>query len=212
MNLQDHALKIAQKLKEAYPDPKTELLYENEMQFAVAVMLSAQTTDKKVNQITRNLFQKYKTWEDLAGADLLKLQQDIRGVNFHMGKADRLIKAGKVVLSEFGGQLPRTLEELIKIPGVARKTANVILQELWGLTEGIVVDTHVTRVTSRLGLTTETDPVKIEKDLMKLLPKEYWRNYSGSVVLHGRYICIARKPKCTDCVLNKICPSAFTFD
>ncbi len=209
MPTQEFALQIAKILKEKYPAPVTELNYENEMQLAVAVMLSAQTTDKKVNQITKTLFQKYKTWEDFAEADLATLQKDIRGVNFHIGKADRLIKAGKVVLTEFGGVLPRTIPELIKIPGVARKTANVIMQELWGIAEGIVVDTHVTRVSNRLGLTKETDAVKIEKELMNLLPKKYWRNYSGAVVLHGRYVCVARKPKCLECALNKLCPSAF---
>jgi endonuclease-3 len=212
MDTKNRAIEIAKILATHYPDPKTELIYGNEMQFAVAVMLSAQTTDKKVNQITANLFKAYKTWEDLANADLKQLQQNIRGVNFHLGKADRLIKAAKVILADFGGQLPRNMSDLIKIPGIARKTANVILQELWGITEGIVVDTHVTRVSNRLGLTVNQDAVKIEKDLMEVLPREYWRNYSGSVVLLGRYVCTARKPKCIECPLNKLCPSAFKLD
>jgi endonuclease-3 len=115
-----------------------------------------------------------------------------------------------VVLSEFGGALPRRLVELVKIPGVARKSANVILNDLWGITEGIVVDTHVTRVSGRLGLTKESDPVKIERDLMKIVPQKYWSNFSNSMVLHGRYICMARKPNCGDCVLKELCPSAFS--
>jgi endonuclease III len=203
---------ILKLLEKQYPAPQTELTHQDEMQLAVAVMLSAQTTDKKVNQITPSLFKKYKTWKDLAGADLTQLQKDIRGVNFHLGKADRLIKAAHVVLNEFGGRLPREIDQLVKIPGIARKSANVIQQELWNIAEGIVVDTHVTRVSRRLGLTGNMDAVKIEKDLMKVIPKKSWRNYSGAVVLHGRYICTARKPKCGECILNKVCPSAFTFD
>ena len=203
---------ILKLLEKQHPTPKTELTHKDEMQLAVAVMLSAQTTDKKVNQITPSLFKKYKSWKDLAGADLAQLQKDIRGVNFHLGKADRLIKAAQVILNEFGGRLPREIDQLVKIPGIARKSANVIQQELWNIAEGIVVDTHVTRVSRRLGLTGNTDAVKIEKDLMKVIPKKSWRNYSGAVVLHGRYVCTARKPKCAECVLNKVCPSAFTFD
>ena len=212
MDKKEFALEIAKRLKINHPNPRTELFHENEMQLAVAVMLSAQTTDKKVNQITLTLFKKYKTWNDFAGANLLELQQDIRGVNFHLGKAERLIKAGEFVMSEFGGELPKTIAQLIKIPGVARKSANVILQELWDIGEGIVVDTHVTRVSNRLGLTTQQDAVKIEKELMEIIPKEYWRNISGAMVLHGRYVCVARKPKCKECFLNDICPSAFKFE
>lgn len=210
MTKKERALASAKLFKKTYPEPKTELIFENEMQLAIAVMLSAQTTDKKVNEITQGgLFAKYKTWEDFANADLAQVTEQIRGVNFHKGKAERLIKAGQVVLKEFNGKLPQTIAELIKIPGVARKTANVILQELWDIAEGIVVDTHVTRMSTRLGLTTETNAVKIEKDLMNLVPKEYWRNISSAMVLHGRYVCKARKPDCANCMLNEICPSAF---
>ncbi|PIS22116.1 endonuclease III [candidate division WWE3 bacterium CG08_land_8_20_14_0_20_41_10] len=200
---------IAKRLKELYPNPKTELVFINEMQLVVAVMLSAQTTDKKVNQITQALFKKYKTWGDFAEADLLTLQKDIYGVNFHLGKADRLIKAGRYIIEHCSNQVPQKLLDLIKIPGIARKSANVILNELWGMAEGIVVDTHVTRVANRLGLTKQTDPIKIEKELMEIIPKDYWHNFSGAVVLHGRYVCTARKPKCSECGLNQLCPSAF---
>jgi endonuclease-3 len=120
-----------------------------------------------------------------------------------------LVKAAQYIITNFGGSLPHTIEDLVKIPGIARKSANVITQELWNIAEGIVVDTHVTRVTQRLGLTKNSDPVKIEKNLMKIIPKGYWRNFSGAVVLHGRYVCVARKPKCGECKLNKTCPSAF---
>jgi endonuclease III len=209
MTPQERAVQVAQFLTQQHPNPVTELVHTNEFQLAVAVMLSAQTTDKKVNQITPGLFAKYQSWHDLAVADLTELQNAIYGVNFHLGKADRLIKAGKVIESEFGGQLPHDFTALQRIPGIARKSANVIMQELWGIAEGIVVDTHVTRVSQRLGLTANNDPVKIEQDLMLLLPRETWRNFSGATVLHGRYVCIARKPKCEECVLNKICPSAF---
>lgn len=209
MNINELALEVSKRLKQEYPDPKTELDYENEMQLAVAVMLSAQTTDKKVNEITKSLFKKYKTWQDFSNADLTTLQADIRGVNFHMGKAERLIAAGGVVTTKFGGVLPRTIPELMLIPGVARKSANVIMQELWGIADGIVVDTHVTRVSNRLGLTTQQNAVKIENDLLKLIPKDLWRNFSGATVLHGRYVCKAIKPNCEKCLLNDICPSAF---
>jgi endonuclease III len=204
-----YAKAVAKKLKELYPSPKTELIFANEMQLVVAVMLSAQTTDKKVNQITLSLYKKYKTWNDFAEADLVALQKDIYGVNFHLGKADRLIKAGRYIIENYNGEVPQKLVDLVRIPGIARKSANVILQELWDIAEGIVVDTHVTRVSIRLGLTKQTDAVKIEKELMEVIPKEYWRNFSGAVVLHGRYICVARKPKCVECGLNKLCPSAF---
>ncbi len=206
--IKTRAVAVAKILKEKYPNPVAELNYKNEMQLMIAVALSAQTTDLKVNQVTSTLFVKYKTWEDFANADIQELTKGIHGVNFHIGKADRIKKAAQVVLSEFNGRLPHTLTELIKIPGIARKSANVILKELWGIAEGIVVDTHVTRVCNLLGLTTNKDAVKIEKDLMALFPKEYWTNISGSVVLLGRYICKARKPKCIECPLNRLCPSS----
>lgn len=199
------AVQIAELLSSTYLNPKTELVFQNEVEFTVAVMLSAQTTDKKVNEITAKLFQKYHTWGDYAQADLKELQQDIRGVNFHLGKADRLIKAAHFILTEYYGQIPRTIDLLIKIPGIARKSANVILQELFEIAEGIVVDTHVTRLSNRLGLTTLQDAVKIEKDLMVKIPGKYWRNFSGALVLHGRYVCKARKPECANCVLIKLC-------
>jgi len=210
MNKEDFGRNVAELLKKGHPNPKTELNHENEMQLAVAVALSAQTTDKKVNEVTKKLFEKYKSWEDFARAGLAALQNDIRGVNFHKGKADRLIKMARTVVEDFDGKLPQNLSELTKLSGIARKSANVILQELWDIAEGIVVDTHVTRVSTRLGLTSEKDAVKIEKELMEQIPHEYWRNFSGAMVLHGRYVCTARKPKCEECILKEICPSAFT--
>jgi endonuclease-3 len=205
----DRAELIAKTLQKQNPNPKTELIHKNEYELAVSVMLSAQTTDKKVNQVTIELFNKYPTWKKLANADLKDIQRIIRPVNFYIGKSERLIKAGQTVVSEFGEKLPKSMDDLMKIPGIARKSANVIMQEVWGIAEGIVVDTHVTRVSNRLGLTSQKDPGKIEKDLMEIVPKKYWRNFSGNMVLHGRYVCIARKPKCGECSLNKLCPSAF---
>jgi len=201
--------KIAKAFSSMYPFPKTELIHSSEYELAISVMLSAQTTDKKVNQVTPNLFKKYPNWESLSNANVSEVQNLIHDVNFYIGKGERLVKAAQFVIVNFGGTLPRTIEDLIKIPGIARKSANVITQELWNIAEGIVVDTHVTRVSQRLGLTKNLDPIKIEKDLMQIIPKKYWRNFSGAVVLHGRYICIARKPKCEECKLNNICPSAF---
>jgi len=211
MDRNSFALNIARKLKEHYPNPKTELNFKNELQLAVAVILSAQTTDIKVNEVTSRLFKKYISWDDFARANPTDLQEDIYGVNFHKTKAKRLIEIAKKIIKDFGGQLPKDIKELITFPGIARKSANVILQELWGIAQGIVVDTHVKRVSNRLGLVATTHPGKIEKELMELLPKEYWRNYSGAVVLHGRYVCKARKPECSECFLKDICPSAFTF-
>lgn len=211
MNRSERALKVVKLLKKDHPKPETELNYENEMQLSIAVAMSAQTTDIKVNQVGETLFKKYKTWEDFAAADIEEMQNDIHGVNFHKGKADRVIRMAQMVLHDFGGKLPQTIEKLMKLPGIAKKSANVITQELWNKAYGIVVDTHVTRVSNRLGLTTETNAIKIENDLMRLFPKDTWRNISGAIVLHGRYVCKARKPECDKCSLNKVCPSSFSF-
>ncbi len=212
MNKKEKAQEVARLLKENHPNPKTELNHDTETDLVIAVMLSAQTTDKKVNEVTAKLFKKYKTWEDYANADLEELRQYIRQVNFHKGKADRIIKAAKLILADFTGKTPKDIKNLISIPGVARKSANVIQQELWDISEGIVVDTHVTRVSNRLELTTHANAVKIEKDLMEIFPKETWRNISGALVMHGRYVCKARKPECENCALSEICPSAYTFN
>jgi endonuclease-3 len=211
MNKKQRAEEVVRLLKEEHPNPQTELDHKNEVELIVAVMLSAQTTDVKVNEVTKKLFDKYKTWEDYANAKEEDLQDIIRQVNYYKTKAKRLKKAGQFILDEFGGEIPREIKKLTKIPGIARKSANVILQELWDIGQGIVVDTHVTRVSNRLELTNHKDAVKIEKDLMKLFPKDSWRQMSGALVLHGRYVCKARNPKCEKCILNEICPSAFTF-
>lgn len=209
MDLNEKIIEIAKRLEKYNDSPETELTHSNVRELLIAVCLSAQTTDKKVNQVTPALFEKYKNWEELAEANLEDVQNLIRQVNFYKGKAQRLISAARYILDNFGGEVPKTIEDLVKIPGVARKSANVILNEAFNMAEGIVVDTHVRRVSNRLGLTINQDPKKIEKDLMEILPKSYWRNFSGNVVLHGRYTCKAQKPACDKCVLNDICPSAF---
>jgi len=209
MNKKEFIELIANKLEETIDSPETELTHSNVRELLIAVCLSAQTTDKKVNHVTPELFKKYPSWEALASAEIEDVTLLIRQVNFHKGKADRLIKAARFILDNFNGEVPKNMDDLVKIPGVARKSANVILNEAFNMAEGIVVDTHVSRVSNRLELTTNSDPEKIEKDLMELLPKKYWRNFSGNVVLLGRYVCKARKPECNKCSLNDICPSAF---
>lgn len=209
MSLETTALETAKLLKIKYPEAKTELVYSNLMELAIAVCLSAQTTDKKVNEVTTKLFSKYKTWSDYASADIAELTATIHGVNFHIGKAQRIKALAVAIIKDYNSELPNTMVELIKLPGIARKTANVILSEGYGVAEGIVVDTHVLRVSNRLGLTTQVKPEKVEIDLVKLFPKDSWVNLNNSIVLHGRYTCTARKPNCEECCLNKICPSAF---
>lgn len=209
MNKKERALEVAKRLKKKHPRPKTELNFENDMQMVIATILSAQTTDKKVNEVTKDLFKKYKNWEDLVSVDPEEMTEDIYGVNFHKTKAKRIVKTAQKVLEDFGGAVPKDIKSLTSLPGIARKSANVILQELWDIAEGIVVDTHVTRVSNRLGLVDTNNAKKIERELMDLLPKEYWRNFSGAAVLHGRYVCTARKPNCEGCFFSDICPSAF---
>jgi endonuclease-3 len=203
------AIEIAERLEKNNNSPETELTHTDERELLIAVCLSAQTTDKKVNEVTPELFKKFNSWEQMANADVDDVIKIIRPVNFHKGKADRLIKAAKFVLETFNGKVPDTIEDLVKIPGVARKSANVILNEVFDKAEGVVVDTHVIRLSNRLGLTVLKDPKKIEKELMGILPKTYWRNFSANLVLHGRYICKAKKPACDKCFLSDICPSAF---
>lgn len=205
----NHITEVAERLEKNNSSPEIELTHSNERELLIAVCLSAQTTDKKVNEVTPELFRKYKSWEDLAVADVDDVIKIIRPVNFHKGKADRLIKAAKFILENFSGKVPDTIEDLIKIPGVARKSANVILNEVFDKAEGLVVDTHVIRLSNRLGFTTLKDPKKIEKALMEILPKKYWRNFSANLVLHGRYVCKAKKPSCEKCFMSDICPSAF---
>ncbi len=205
---------ILEQLHKEYEEPETELEnWVNPIQFMVAVILSAQATDKGVNKVTPKLFEKYKTATDFANANIEELTSYVSSINYYITKAKRIVAACDFVLKNFGGNLPADISELIKIPGIGRKSANVIINEaLKAETQGVVVDTHISRVSNRLGLTSyndQKDAVKIEQELMQKLPKSEWQFYSNAGVLHGRYICVARKPKCEQCSLNKLCPSAF---
>ena len=196
------------RLKAEYPDARTELDWTNPLELLVATMLSAQTTDVRVNGVTTKLFDKYRTAADYAGADPGELEEDIRPTGFYRNKARSLRGMARALVEEHGGSVPRTMPELVALPGVGRKTANVVLGNAFGIDEGIVVDTHVRRVSNRLGLTEEQDPEKIEHYLMAVVPREDWTVFSHLLILHGRRICKARKPDCPNCPVNDICPSA----
>ena len=203
------ALRIIELLEPEYPNAKTALNFRNPLEMLIATILSAQTTDKQVNIVTKNLFNKYQKPEDYANVDVSELEEDIRSTGFYRNKAKNLKKTGQLLVEKYNSQVPRTMEELVKLPGVARKTANIVLTNSYGIVEGIAVDTHVRRLSQRLGLTKNTNPDKIEKDLMNIIPKSDWEKITDLLIFHGRNICTARKPKCSICVLNKICPSAF---
>jgi len=203
--------KIIELLEKQYPTAKTALHYSNPLEILVATMLSAQTTDERVNIVTEKLFKKYRTAEDYANADLKELEQDIRSTGFYHNKARNLKKCCQLLVEKYNSQVPKTMEEMLELPGVARKTANIVLYYSYGVIAGVAVDTHVRRVSQRLGISEHDDPEKIEQDLMQITPKDKWMKLTDLLIFHGRQVCIARKPKCEICVLNKICPSAFTF-
>jgi endonuclease-3 len=190
-----------------YPNVTCALHHSSPWELLVATILSAQCTDKRVNEVTPGLFKKYPTAQDFAAVSQAELAQDIRSTGFFNNKARSVIGAAKKVINDFGGEIPRTIEELTTVPGAARKTANVVLGTSFGIASGVVVDTHVQRISARLDLTKQTEPVKIEKDLMKILPQNKWILFSHQVIHLGREICIARKPKCTECRLNTVCYS-----
>ena len=198
---------ILKRLKKEYPHPQTALHFSDPFQLLVATILSAQATDVLVNKITENLFTKYKTVNDYAKVSLEALQKDVNSINFYKTKAKNIQASAKIIVEKFGSKVPETMEELVGLPGVARKTANIVLTNAFGINEGIAVDTHVKRLAYRLGLTKHEDPVKIEQDLMALTPKEEWGNISHLLIFHGRNICQAKKPKHSECVLYDICPS-----
>lgn len=208
----DEVQKIIQLLEKTHPDAKIALNYTNPLELLIATMLSAQCTDKRVNIVTRTLFKKYKTPEDYLKVSQKELEQDIKPTGFYRNKAKNIKKCCKILVEKFHSQVPNTMQELLELPGVARKTANIVLSNAYKIVEGIAVDTHVRRVAHRLGLTQNTDPNKIEKDLMNIVPKSQWMRITDLLIFHGRRICTAKKPNCTECVLNKICPSAFTFN
>lgn len=203
--------KIIALLEKEHPDAKIALNHSNPLELLVATILSAQCTDERVNVVTRSLFKKYRRAGDYAKADLKELEREIRPTGFYRNKAKNIRACGKMLVEEFGSQVPKTMEEILELPGVARKTANVVLSNAYGIVEGIAIDTHVRRLAQRLGLTKNDDPVKIEQDLMNLVPRDKWMRFTDLLIFHGRRICIAKKPKCEECVLNKLCPSAFTF-
>jgi endonuclease-3 len=198
---------IIDRLAAAYPEATIALEFRSPLELLVAVMLSAQTTDVNVNRVTEKLFAKYRQPEDYLAVPPEELERDIFATGFYRQKAKSLRGTMAMLLTEFGGEVPRRLEELVRLPGVARKTANVVAAEL-GEPQGIVVDTHVRRLSQRLGLTKEEDPVKIERDLMKIVPREDWRRFPHLLIWHGRRVCLARLPRCEECVLNDICPSS----
>ena len=202
-------LEIISRLKEAYPDARTALDWTNPLELLVATVLSAQTTDVRVNAVTPDLFAKYPTAADYAGADPAELEEDIRPTGFFRNKAKSLRGMTQALVEDHGGEVPRTMQELVALPGVGRKTANVVLGNAFAIDEGVVVDTHVRRLSNRLGLTSHDDPEKIERDLMQTVPREDWTVFSHLLILHGRGVCKARKPDCENCVVNDLCPSAF---
>jgi endonuclease-3 len=205
-------LKIIDLLEKEHPDAKVALHYSNPLELLVATMLSAQTTDERVNKVTETLFKKYKKPEDYANAELNELEEDIRSTGFYHNKAKNLKNSARMLVEKFNSKIPKTMEDMIKLPGVARKTANIVLSNAFNVVVGIAVDTHVRRLAKRLGLSKSNDPDKIETDLMNLMPREKWMRITDLLIFHGRRVCKAKKPNCVQCVLNKICPSAFTFD
>ena len=210
-NAGDRISDIIKILRKDYPKSRTVLKFETPLQILVATILSAQCTDEKVNQITSPLFQKYPEAKDFAQADQKKLEEEIRPTGFFRNKARSIISASKRIAEDFRGQVPDSMEELVTLPGVARKTANIVLSSAFKKAEGIAVDTHVRRLAQRLGLSKEKDPDKIEKDLLGIVPKKNWLDFNYMLVNHGRKICQARKPQCPECMIRHLCPSAKDF-
>ena len=200
---------ITEELWRLYPDAKCSLDFSNPLELLVATQLSAQCTDERVNLVTRDLFQKYRTVEDYASASQEELEQDIRSTGFYRNKAKNIRAACQLLITNYNGEVPSTMADLIKLPGVARKTANVVLGNAFGIIEGFVVDTHIGRLARRFGWTKNEDPVKVEQDLMRLVPRQDWLDLSHLMIFHGRAICQSRKPLCQQCTLSKLCPSAF---
>ena len=205
---QQRALEILIRLKQLYPEAPCTLNYETPVQLLVATILSAQCTDERVNQVTPELFRRFPNAATLAKADLEELENLVRSTGFYRNKAKNIQAACCLIVTKFGGQVPCRMEELLQLPGVARKTANVVLAHAYNINVGVTVDTHVKRLSYRLGLTAHTDPIRIERDLMQLLPPEEWENWSIRLIYHGRAICKARNPACYACIFADLCPSA----
>lgn len=209
--LKERVAKIVDVLKKTYPDARCELNYQDPLQLLVATILSARCTDKQVNIVTAELFKKYRTASDYANADPAEFENSIKRIGMYKTKARAIQSACKKILERFNGEVPKTMEELTSLDGVGRKTANVVLGNAYGVNSGIVVDTHVARLSERLGLSKEKNPEKIELDLMKVVPQEQWTMFSHWIIWHGRRRCFARNPDCENCEIQKLCPSAFAF-
>ena len=207
----EKAKKILGLLKKNYPRTRIALEFANPLEILIATVLSAQCTDKRVNMVTKGLFRKYKSVKDFAKADLRSFENEIRSTGFYRQKAKNIINAAKKILKDFNGKVPKTMQELVTLPGVARKTANIVLYNGYGVIEGIAVDTHVRRLSQRLGLSKTKDPVKIEQDLMKIIPRKEWGEINTLLIDHGRNVCHARKPDCPGCILKQLCPSFGIF-
>lgn len=208
MKKNERAGAIVKRLAKAYPDARCSLDFTNPFELLIATILSAQSTDVRVNIVTKSLFRKYPDPKAFANAGQVEMETAVKQTGFFRNKAKAVIACAKAIMEKHGGEVPRTMEELVELPGVGRKTANVVLSNAFETPVGIVVDTHVTRLSGRLGLTKSADAVEIEQNLMKLIPKSEWTSFSHRLIYHGREICIARKPKCDECVLNDLCPSA----
>lgn len=207
--LEQRTTKISKRLKKLYPEPVVELDYRTPFELIIASLLAAQNRDTTINKITPNLFRKYTGPADYVAVDQAELEQDIHLSGFFRQKSKAIKALSQKLMDDFGGEVPQTMEELLTLPGIGRKTANVVLSFALGISSGIVVDTHHIRLSERLGLSTQKTADKIEKDLMAIVPKKDWIMWSSMITLHGRRICVAKKPKCEICVLNDICPSAF---
>jgi endonuclease-3 len=208
-SVKQRALEILVRLKRLYPDATCSLNYSTPVQLLVATILSAQCTDERVNLVTPALFSKFPDAASLANADLAELENLVRSTGFYRNKAKNIQAACRMIVNEFGDHVPKRMEQLLQLPGVARKTANVVLAHAYGINVGVTVDTHVKRLSQRLGLTEHPDPIRIERDLMRLLPQPDWENWSIRLIYHGRAICKARSPACEACQLAELCPSAF---
>ena len=206
MNRKEKVLALIQKLKKTYPNAKIELDFENPFQLLIATILSAQATDVSVNLASPALFKKYPTPQDLAKAPMEEIDSYIKKINFHSNKAKLIKNCATTLLAEFEGKVPDNMEDLITLPGIGRKGANVVLGSAFGKAEGIVVDTHMIRMSNKLGLTESKDPVQIEKDLMEIVPKQHWIDFPLMLILHGRHFCTARPHTCEDCPLEELCP------
>ena len=204
----ERASEIYRRLRRIYPDATCSLDFETPFQLLIATILSAQSTDKKINEVTPELFRKYPSPQAFVSVEAGELEKDLKPTGFFRQKTKSVQGASAAIVKEHGGDVPASLDDLVALPGVGRKTANVVMGNAFGKPTGVVVDTHVKRVSNRLGMTEESDPVKIERDLMELYPKTKWVKLGHMLILHGRNICVARKPKCDECVLADICPSA----